>query len=184
MGKYLNSYDKDCMKLAMIKQDELFRQQVCELHRLYRVQKLLMNEMKAEFNSHASSKITTPNKWTSKNERNSHLISNLRLSTEGYTNKGEGKKDQMKEVEEEESNLELTLAIGSKIQKKKENSFISDSVSSSSTDKCNEHRLFRVPNVNLDGYQSEKSKFKYSVEEQMSDKRPRWIFECLSLNMT
>ncbi|XP_066387570.1 uncharacterized protein [Miscanthus floridulus] len=43
MSRYhLKQYEKEHMKMAMLKQEETFRQQVQELHRLYRVQQLLM----------------------------------------------------------------------------------------------------------------------------------------------
>ncbi|XP_042377683.1 uncharacterized protein LOC121970789 [Zingiber officinale] len=38
----MNQYDRECMKIAMLKQEEIFRYQVQELHRLYKIQKLLM----------------------------------------------------------------------------------------------------------------------------------------------
>ncbi|KAL2522686.1 uncharacterized protein Fot_26609 [Forsythia ovata] len=44
MEKLLNSYDKEYMKMAMLKHEETFREQVCELHRLYQIQKRLMRE--------------------------------------------------------------------------------------------------------------------------------------------
>ncbi|KMZ57380.1 hypothetical protein ZOSMA_86G00150 [Zostera marina] len=42
MEKFLQHYNKEYMKMAILKQEETFKQQVSELHRLYRVQKLLM----------------------------------------------------------------------------------------------------------------------------------------------
>ncbi|XP_062209310.1 uncharacterized protein LOC133911120 [Phragmites australis] len=44
MSRYLKQYEKEHMKMAMLKQEETFKQQVQELHRLYRVQKLLMTD--------------------------------------------------------------------------------------------------------------------------------------------
>ncbi|KAG6512593.1 uncharacterized protein LOC121977986 [Zingiber officinale] len=38
----MNQYDRECMKIAMLKQEEIFRYQVHELHRLYKIQKVLM----------------------------------------------------------------------------------------------------------------------------------------------
>ncbi|KAL1196490.1 hypothetical protein V5N11_023181 [Cardamine amara subsp. amara] len=45
MEKLLNPYDKHYMKMAMLKHEETFKQQVYELHRLYQVQKILMKNM-------------------------------------------------------------------------------------------------------------------------------------------
>ncbi|XP_062213367.1 uncharacterized protein LOC133914256 [Phragmites australis] len=42
MEKLVNHCDMELMKMAMLKHEETFRQQVHELHRLYRVQKQLM----------------------------------------------------------------------------------------------------------------------------------------------
>ncbi|KAL0792077.1 hypothetical protein Bca101_063454 [Brassica carinata] len=46
MEKLLNPYEKQYMKMAMLKHEETFKQQVYELHRLYQVQKILMKNMK------------------------------------------------------------------------------------------------------------------------------------------
>ncbi|KAL2551639.1 uncharacterized protein Fot_05258 [Forsythia ovata] len=45
MEKLLNPYDKEYMKMAMLKHEETFREQVFELHRLYRMQKILMKDI-------------------------------------------------------------------------------------------------------------------------------------------
>ncbi|CAL1380838.1 unnamed protein product [Linum trigynum] len=42
MERVLKPYDKEYMRLGMLKHEETFRQQVYELHRLYRIQKLMM----------------------------------------------------------------------------------------------------------------------------------------------
>ncbi|KAG2724200.1 hypothetical protein I3843_01G006900 [Carya illinoinensis] len=45
--KLLNPYDRECMRLAMIKHEETFKEQVSELHRLYRIQKMLMRDIRS-----------------------------------------------------------------------------------------------------------------------------------------
>ncbi|XP_042028682.1 uncharacterized protein LOC121775721 [Salvia splendens] len=45
MERLLNQYDKEYMKMAMLKHEETFREQVYELHRLYRIQKMLMKDI-------------------------------------------------------------------------------------------------------------------------------------------
>ncbi|CAH2043226.1 unnamed protein product [Thlaspi arvense] len=45
MEKLLKPYEKQYMKMAMLKHEETFKQQVYELHRLYQVQKILMKNM-------------------------------------------------------------------------------------------------------------------------------------------
>ncbi|WOL06474.1 hypothetical protein Cni_G15208 [Canna indica] len=45
MDGFPESQDKDSVRSTMLKHEEIFRHQVHELHRLYRVQKILMNEI-------------------------------------------------------------------------------------------------------------------------------------------
>ncbi|KAL2241548.1 uncharacterized protein LOC105177798 [Sesamum indicum] len=45
MEKLLNHYDREYMKMAMLKHEETFREQVYELHRLYQIQKMLMKDI-------------------------------------------------------------------------------------------------------------------------------------------
>lgn len=188
MRRQMQPYEKDCMKMVMLKQEETFKQQVRELHRLYRVQKLLMNDMKERLKINASNKATTFNTSNSKNEKSSHQTLNLKLSAEEYIIRDKEERYQIQEIKEEEekedSDLDLTLAIGSKIRKNKKKYITSDSGSSSTTDNGNDFRLFQVPNVDTVDYQKKNENFGYNVEEQMSDQRPPWLFKCLSLNMT
>ncbi|KAL1824247.1 hypothetical protein ACET3Z_011025 [Daucus carota] len=48
MDKVLNPYDKECMKMAMLRQEEMFKEQVFELHRLYQIQKMLMKNVSSQ----------------------------------------------------------------------------------------------------------------------------------------
>ncbi|CAI0406311.1 unnamed protein product [Linum tenue] len=45
MERVLKPYDKEYMRLAMLKHEETFKEQVYELHRLYRIQKLMMRSI-------------------------------------------------------------------------------------------------------------------------------------------
>ncbi|KAI9088980.1 hypothetical protein K1719_029259 [Acacia pycnantha] len=45
MEKLTMAYDKEYMRIAMLKHEETFKEQLYELHRLYRVQKILMKDM-------------------------------------------------------------------------------------------------------------------------------------------
>ncbi|XP_062101842.1 uncharacterized protein LOC133808238 [Humulus lupulus] len=45
MEKLFKPYDKEFMKMAMIKHEETFKEQVYELHRLYQIQKILMKNI-------------------------------------------------------------------------------------------------------------------------------------------
>lgn len=201
MGRCIKQYDKDYMKMAILKQEETFRQQVHELHRLYRVQKLLMNDMKAELKRQRKplNTQTVLDKWNSsphshQNKRRTQKPLDLELPADNYI-----VKNAMQESGEE-SDLELTLATGSGgcRRRKKENSLTSDSAasfSSSSTESggvklngASDWGLFHLPaDINLGSYRGERmSKFNGETD-QMGDelaKRPPWLFQCLSLNMT
>ncbi|XP_020241542.1 uncharacterized protein LOC109819947 isoform X1 [Asparagus officinalis] len=43
-----SGYDKEMLKRTMLEQEAVFRKQVCELHRLYRIQKDLMGDLRRE----------------------------------------------------------------------------------------------------------------------------------------
>ncbi|XP_072992938.1 uncharacterized protein [Typha latifolia] len=44
MDRFLKQYDRESARHTILKHEEIFRQQVHELHRIYRVQKMLMAE--------------------------------------------------------------------------------------------------------------------------------------------
>lgn len=48
MEKFLNPCDKEYMKMAMLRQEEMFKAQVFELHRLYQIQKMLMKNIASQ----------------------------------------------------------------------------------------------------------------------------------------
>lgn len=188
MGKILKQYDREYMKMAMLKHEETFKHQVHELHRLYRIQKILMNDMKAELKrqQESSNSENKPYKsYTEKRRVNQTL--DLELNAEEYIEK-ESKDGSLKA--EEEGELELTLATGSRRRKKEETSFTSDSGASFSCSsaessgvklKGKEWGLFQV-----NSFQSER-KSSFDVEEQVrqnSMNQPPWLLQCLSLNMT
>ncbi|PWZ52621.1 hypothetical protein Zm00014a_026965 [Zea mays] len=60
MERAFRHCDKDTLKVAMLKHEETFRQQVHELHRLYRIQKLLMRDLKRGLKSQRNLS-TSPN---------------------------------------------------------------------------------------------------------------------------
>ncbi|XP_031480238.1 uncharacterized protein LOC116250617 [Nymphaea colorata] len=58
MDKLHDWFNRDSVKRTMLKHEEIFKEQVCELHRLYRVQKSLMAELRnneAKVQSHTHS---------------------------------------------------------------------------------------------------------------------------------
>lgn len=135
--------------------------QVHELHRLYRVQEQLMRDM-------------STNKKAQKDPH--HPTFDLEHPTE--------KQDKnLTRVECQESDLDLTLATGSRRQKKKGISSCSDSgssFSSSSTGsattqrKGNEPGQFRIPEIDM--------RFQLETHSQSGLKQNPWFSQCLSLS--
>eukprot|EP00262_Sarcandra_glabra_P009971 TRINITY_DN24804_c0_g1_i1.p1 TRINITY_DN24804_c0_g1~~TRINITY_DN24804_c0_g1_i1.p1 ORF type:complete len:257 (+),score=44.03 TRINITY_DN24804_c0_g1_i1:195-965(+) len=52
MDRFLEQLSGESVRKTMLKQDEIFKEQVRELHRLYRVQKMLMTELRSEKKLH------------------------------------------------------------------------------------------------------------------------------------
>ncbi|TVU03818.1 hypothetical protein EJB05_50627, partial [Eragrostis curvula] len=86
--------DMEVMKMAMLKHEETFRQQVHELHRLYRIQRQLMSDLGSR-----EQRVSTRRR--SKQPRRSL---NLQLPADEYI--------VSTDEEDNESELELTLALG------------------------------------------------------------------------
>ncbi|KAJ4878659.1 Uncharacterized protein Rs2_43677 [Raphanus sativus] len=62
MENPLNPYEKQYMKMAILKHEETFKQQVNELHRLYEVQKILMKSMQINKGTNINSGLETFNR--------------------------------------------------------------------------------------------------------------------------
>ncbi|KAK7263235.1 hypothetical protein RJT34_30822 [Clitoria ternatea] len=213
MEKPVRSCDKEYMRMAMLKHEETFKEQVYELHRLYRIQKILMQNMEARSGIEAREQ-----KWYFKNA--------ISLTQNNANHKGSQEKPQMKfdlerpaeeditESEEgvpemiDETEIELTLGPSSYNRRKKvETPLTSDSghsLSSSSTgsshiDKTRCHSshttreesggsilpLVQVPDSTT-GYQNA-LRNNFDFEEQLRQERLKqspWLFQVLNLNMT
>ncbi|OMP01846.1 hypothetical protein COLO4_11544 [Corchorus olitorius] len=174
MEKLLRPYDKEYMRMAMLKHEETFKEQVYELHRLYRIQKTLMRSIQ---NSHHG---------------NMHQSSRTRLDLE---NPAEDHHHQynINIAESEmidESEIELTLGPARYVPRKKHGTPTSDSgpssfSNSSSTESSHMNRTTKQNNMTL-GYQNG-SKNNIELEEQLRQERlkqPPWLFQVLSMNMT
>ncbi|XP_020584265.1 uncharacterized protein LOC110027257 [Phalaenopsis equestris] len=96
MGHFCEQCDREYIKTTILEHEETFRNQVHELHRLYGIQKKLMNDVKADLTMRrvSSSLRSKIGKWNAGNETVEHE------PYDGFT--------------EEENNLELTLAIGNR----------------------------------------------------------------------
>ncbi|XP_072973945.1 uncharacterized protein [Typha angustifolia] len=179
MERYLN-YNKEYMKMGMLKHEETFRQQVQELHRLYRVQRLLMSDMLNGKRQQASTNTeTNVGTWNAENDtvlnqpcynysdkRRPHGRLDLELPAE----KCIGKDDRV----DEENELKLTLATGSSIiqKRKQETSFSSESGTSFSSSSTESGGL---------------KLHSFDINEGMTQdglKHPPWLHQSLSMNMT
>ncbi|XP_066386049.1 uncharacterized protein [Miscanthus floridulus] len=155
--------DKDTLKMAMLKHEETFRQQVHELHRLYRIQKLLMRDLKrelknqrnlstspngscTEYNIGALSMCTYEHRYAARG-RGGHVAAatptpRTALSLDvvapviEYVRSAEEEDDDEAEETDDDAELELTLAVGGGGAKKRYGEYPSggESLSSSSTE--------------------------------------------------
>ncbi|KAM3363415.1 hypothetical protein P3S68_018269 [Capsicum galapagoense] len=110
MEKLINPYDKEYMKMAMLKHEEIFREQVYELHRLYQTQKLLMKNMSST--SRQPQQVTKDHQVVNhqlnfdSNQEANHQCINLEIKPSGEEHIAES-------VGEDETELELTLGLSS-----------------------------------------------------------------------
>ncbi|XP_061347650.1 uncharacterized protein LOC133293130 [Gastrolobium bilobum] len=213
MEKFVRSCDKEYMRMAMLKHEETFKEQVYELHRLYRIQKILMQNMEARGGVDVSERAWYFKNAVSLTQNANHI---------GAQEKLQMKFDLERPAEEhiaesddgvleiiDETEIELTLGPSSYNRRKKaETALTSDSghsLSSSSTGsshinktRCKTHhsnlttreessgsiiRLVQVPD-STSGFQSG---IRNSFEEQLRQERLKqspWLFQVLNLNMT
>ncbi|XP_047088658.1 uncharacterized protein LOC124700610 [Lolium rigidum] len=153
--------DKDTLKMAMLKHEETFRQQVHDLHRLYRIQKLLMRNLKREIKSQQSNLSASPNgsggaenncghraalldvcsyeqQWpgaAATTRRGSHAAATPRAAQRAVEVEYAAQLSP-EATDDEEAELELTLAVGNGAKKRYSNEHYSpgQSFSSSSTE--------------------------------------------------
>ncbi|PUZ67238.1 hypothetical protein GQ55_3G418900 [Panicum hallii var. hallii] len=157
--------EKEHIKMAMLKQEQTFRQQVHELHRVYRVQKQLMMQM------HVSE---------AKNYGNiaaeEQTESTVKLGHQQWCGGSVEKETTLAE----DFNLELTLATGTarRKQEKPSNSDSEATISSStSAESESERRYVPDSNVTTLRFQNESNRHDDKVM------RSPWLYQCLSLKM-
>ncbi|CAD5194761.1 uncharacterized protein LOC135613620 [Musa acuminata AAA Group] len=194
MERFLRKYDKECMKMMMLKHEETFRQQVHELHRLYRVQKLLMRGINTEQRlggctqlhlgdgSSTAADSCLPSTSRRRRRRRCRVL-NLELPADEYIERGEA--DATVEVEQEDD-IELALTIGSGWRNWEETYDSGASFSSSSTGsgelKTSGHgwELRQVEDVSF----SYGNGFELEALRASRLKQPPWHLQCSSLRMT
>ncbi|KAK6923978.1 hypothetical protein RJ641_010178 [Dillenia turbinata] len=210
MEKFLNPYDKEYMKKAILKHEETFREQVYELHRLYRIQKMLMKNIR---NSKTQGQEMKRNNTyeVSPTQRTRSQMLDLERPAEDYTceENGNGVLDI-----EDESEIELTLGPSIYIRRKKSETPInSDSGPSFSSSSTGSSQVKRTNTRTTRHHQMEETreglrstkwgpihedrvfqsgiKSNFDMEEQQQQllrqerlKQPPWLLHVLSLNMT
>ncbi|PON66728.1 hypothetical protein PanWU01x14_107650 [Parasponia andersonii] len=113
MEKLFKPYDREFMRMAMLRHEETFKEQVYELHRLYQIQKILMKNIgrsrknETHFSNQLESHINKRQLW--KLDLEQPLV-----ATEDQFNKINISNDNKNGVMEiiDESEIELTLGLG------------------------------------------------------------------------
>ncbi|KAI3958963.1 hypothetical protein MKX01_023639 [Papaver californicum] len=202
-SRLLQPYDKECMKMAMLKHEETFKEQVYELHRLYRIQKMLMNNLKThQTHGYNNANYTTYDEKQQKPRRKLNLE---RPAEECIMEEGGNNNSGMLETEDE-NDIELTLGLGPtslRQQRKKKddntslNSDTGPSFSSSSNESSYVQRRNTNNNTRKRGDNRDEQHFtagagnkwgglmnNCDVDEQLRQKQSPWLFRVMSLNMT
>ncbi|KAK4755369.1 hypothetical protein SAY87_009126 [Trapa incisa] len=167
MEKLTGSYDRECLKMAMLKHEETFKEQVCELHRLYRIQKVMMKTIGNSF----------PNKGNPTNLTGqiNTRVHQLQKGVHPAGDLNDGLKGDGALFTIEESQIELTLApstysTSTSRSKKDTAPLSSSSFSSSSTGSSQSEAGATVKEGHL---------LKIKCQSH-----PPWIHQLLSLNST
>ncbi|XP_004288470.1 PREDICTED: uncharacterized protein LOC101308414 [Fragaria vesca subsp. vesca] len=173
MEKLINPYDKECMRMAILKHEEIFKEQVYELHRLYHIQKLLMNSSIGNSRPKGNKR----ENWDLQNELHRKL--DLEQPAEAA--------EELEVIDESEIELTLGPTRYSKNRRKKsEAQLTSDSGLSFSSSSTGSSYVNRTSSRTR--YQRRSKEQLGGCEEQLRQderlKMPPWFFQVLSLNMT
>ncbi|XP_066355317.1 uncharacterized protein [Miscanthus floridulus] len=157
--------EKEHIKMAMLRQEQTFRQQVHELHRVYQVQKQLMMQMQITKTNNYGNKVPeTQTKPTVKLEHQQWC---------GSSGKTEAKLA-------EDFNLELTLATGAgRTKQEKPSNSDSEATMSSSTSAESESGQRFMPNSNVTNLRFQNESNRHDDQVMQSP----WRYQCLSLKM-
>lgn len=204
MENFLKPNDKEYMRMAILKHEETFKEQVYELHRLYRIQKIMMRNIASSKNGRGLNQTKTFGSIHQKS------IVKLDLERPGEEYVAESNGDREVELIDE-NEIELTLGPTKYNRRKKpETPLTSDSgpsFSSSSSGSSHINRtgylnhqmavkgrealngqslgIVQVSDMTL-GYQSG-SKNSFLVQDKFRQgrlKQPPWFSQVLSLNTT
>lgn len=191
--------------MAMLKHEEIFREQVYELHRLYQTQKLLMKNISSS---------TTSRPQQVKEHHHINVDSNKKVAARQCIDLEIRPSDEehiAESVSEDETELELTLGLSSYNNRRRKTAPINNSdsapsfsASSNSTGSASSqikrsnlarnpirnegHKWGPISNNNPSNFQlGGRTQSNQNVEDQYrqdSLNNPPWLFQVLSLNMT
>ncbi|CAH8338212.1 unnamed protein product [Eruca vesicaria subsp. sativa] len=174
MDRSLERQKAGSIRHTMQTQEDVFKQQVRELHRVYNIQKMMMNQLK-----HRSQSCTINNKDQSGPKERTGTWPGIDLE-----NEVRGTNTTTEYIEESE--LELTLSIGmSSSSTNKDMDYSSTTSFRSSSDNCNNQS-----NNNNNSNNQESSgpntpmRSSKTLSLDREKKRPHWLFQGLSINRT
>ncbi|CAI8609354.1 unnamed protein product [Vicia faba] len=199
MEKLVRSCDREYMRMAMLKHEETFKQQVYELHRLYRIQKIMMQNMEARRGVEVKEQ-----EWYFRNAIS--LTQNANCSKDARGKRTRIKFDLERPAEEhiaesdddegidliDEMEIELTLGPSRYTRSKKgETPITSDSghsLSSSSSGSSDINKIRRYMTHQKREEPSGITRNTFGIEEQLRQqerlKQSPWFFQVMNLNMT
>ncbi|KAF6157821.1 hypothetical protein GIB67_038860 [Kingdonia uniflora] len=191
MERFLHSYEKDSMKMVILKHEQTFKEQVYELHRLYRVQKTLMRNTKSSKQNFENRISSNGVDYINQEQRKAQLRLDLECPAEEHIDEDE---EITLEIEDE-SDIKLTLgptrSQRMKNVEKRLNFDMGESLSSST-----ESRSSQIPRasstrqewgiIQVPRFHSGRTDFDVDDEHLRQERlnRPPWLFQALSLNMT
>ncbi|CAK9186279.1 unnamed protein product [Ilex paraguariensis] len=185
MEKLLKPYDKEYMKMAMLKHEETFKEQVNELHRLYQIQKMLMRNIESS-KSNGRNRIDILNHHHGMHQKPRRRNLNLEHPATEYAESDEV--DVMLEIEDE-SEIELTLRLGPTSydrrrrrrggRKDETPPITSDSGHSFSSSSSGSNYKFNRTPQRTDTTREDQQR----LRQERLNQSP-WIFQVLSLSMT
>lgn len=174
MDRFLEKQSAESIRRTMQAQEDLFKQQVRELHRVYNIQKKMMEQLK-----HRSQYCTTNNQDQTGPRERTGSWSGIDLENVARA------RNTTTAEHVEESELELTLSIGmSSSSMNKDMDYSSTTSFRSTSDNCNN----QSNNINCNNQESSGPTTPKSSSSTTSldreKKRPHWLFQGLSINRT
>lgn len=207
MEKLINPYDKEYMKMAMLKHEEIFREQVYELHRLYQTQKLLMKNM--------SNSTNRPQQDHHHQVVVNHLDSNKKITARQCIDLEIRPNTDEEHIAESagEDELELTLGLSSyNVRRRRKTAHFDSSSPSFSSSNSTGSASSQIKHITTNLVMRNTEGSKWGLEEKLpvsnnfqiggrtsqsnqnvdqdqyrsqdSLNNPPWLFQVLSLNMT